>query len=85
MKGFLVPCTSGANPSLCSGIAHLSRLDGRRFLGDLIGDDRNVSPLLVQDHCELPVQLFDLQVDPVLAFKHLTDLPVVHALVQVLN
>lgn len=65
--------------------AHLSQLDRRALLGDLVGDDGDVSPLLVQDHGELPVQLFDLQVDPVLAFKHLADLPVVHALVQVLN
>lgn len=65
--------------------AHLSRLDRGALLGDLVGDDGDVSPLFVQDHGELPVQLFDLQVDPVLAFKDLADLPVVHALVQVLN
>lgn len=54
-------------------------------LGHLVGDDRNVPPLLIQDHGELPVQLFDLQVDLVLAFKHLADLPITGGLIQVLH
>jgi len=56
-----------------------------RPLGDLVGDDGHVSPLLVQDHGQLPVELLDLQVDAVLALEHLPDLPVVHALVLLLH
>lgn len=73
---------------LCASVcrcAHLSRLGVGPLLEDVGGEDGNVPPLLVQDHGELPVELFDLQVDPVLALKHLTDLPVTHALVQVLD
>lgn len=69
----------------CTGDAYLSRGGARCLLHNLVGDNRNVSPLLIQDHGELPVQLFDLQVDLVLAFKHLADLPITHTLVQVLN
>lgn len=68
-----------------AAVTHLSRLDRRALLGDLVRDEGHVAPLLVQDHGELPVQLLDLQVDLGLAFKHLTDLPVVHALKQVLD
>lgn len=65
--------------------SHLCRLGVGPLLGDLVGDDGHVSPLLVQDHSELPVELFDLQVDPVLTLKHLTDLLVIHRLIDVLN
>lgn len=78
-------CISCTEPNSRQRHAHLSRLSVRPLLGDVVRDNRNISPLLVQDHSELPVELFDLQVDPVLAFKHLTDLPVIHALIQVLN
>lgn len=77
-------------PSRCGNAAlrvcvYLSRRGARCLLRDLVSDDGNVSPLFVQDHGELPVQLFDLQVDLILAFKHLADLTITHALVQVLN
>lgn len=69
----------------CALQMHLSWRGACCLLHHLVGDDRNVSPLLIQDHGELPVQLFDLQVDLVLAFKHLTDLPITGGLIQVLN
>lgn len=81
----LTGAAQGTRPSHVTGFAHLPGLDARPLLADLVRDDGHVPPLLVQDHGELTVELFDLHVDAVLALEHLTDLSVVHALVQVFD
>lgn len=66
-------------------LSHLSGPGIRPLLGHFVCDDGDVSPLLIQYHGELSVELLDFQMDPVLAFKHLADLPVIHALIQILD
>lgn len=66
-------------------LAHLSGPGTSCLLIDLICYDRDVSALLIQDHSQLSVELLYFQVDPILALKDLTDLPLVHTFIQVLN
>lgn len=53
--------------------------------GDLLCQGRDVSPLFIKDHIQLPVKLFDFQMDTILSLKDLSELAISHALEYVIR
>lgn len=53
--------------------------------GNLLCQRRHVSPLFIENHIQLPVKLLDLQMNAILSFKHLSQLPIPYALKDVIR
>lgn len=77
----------GAVPTLLRVWAYLPRLSRGSCSspGDLLCQGRDVPPLFIKNHIQLPVQLLDLQMNTILSFKHLSQLPIAYALEDVIR